>query len=157
MIQPIDLILGIRRATHQDPHTWVANLTSNLSNVHKLAREKIGETQLHQKRDYDIRVFERSYNVGDVVYLRDSSTQINISSKVLSPWSGPHLVTRARPPIYAIQGRRMEQFVHHDRLKLCDDSSFPLWLQRRRNSLLSTLPMDDGENQDMPNEQLFPK
>ena len=67
-------MLGIPRHTPQDPPTWVANLTSNLSKIHKLAREKIGETQLHQKRVYDLKVFQRSFKRGDNVYLRDSST-----------------------------------------------------------------------------------
>ena len=79
VVQPIDLILGLPRPTPQDPPTWVSNLSRNLSNAHKLVREKIGDTQLRQKRDYDLRVFERSYKEGDVVYLRDSSTQIGIS------------------------------------------------------------------------------
>ena len=160
VIQPIDLILGTPRASPQDPPTWVANLTSNLSNVHKLAREKIGETQLRQKRDYDLKVFEKSYNVGDVVYLRDSSTQIGISSKVRPPWIGPYVITRARPPIYEIQTRRRVQFVYHDRLKPCDDSSFPLWLQRKRHSLLNTLAMDEEVSRDSepdePSQDNFP-
>ena len=53
VIQPIDLIVGLPRPAPQDPPTKVANLTSNLSKIHTLAREKIGSTQLRQKRDYD--------------------------------------------------------------------------------------------------------
>lgn len=160
VIQPIDLILGLSKPTPLDPPTWVANLTSNLSKIHILAREKIGETQLRQKRDYDLRVFERSFKEGDVVYLRDSSTKIGISSKIRPPWIGPYLVVRARPPVYALQGRRKVQFVHHDRIKPCNDSSFPLWLQRKRHTLLNTRPMDDVESQDKepdgPGEDSFP-
>ena len=85
VIQPIDLILGIPKPTPQDPSDWVKQITYNLSEIHNLAREKIGKTQLRQKRDYDLRVFERSYKIGDVVYLRDSSTQIGISSKLRPP------------------------------------------------------------------------
>ena len=123
VIQPIDLILGLPRPSPQDPATWVAYLTSNLSKIHTLAREKIGSTQLRQKRDYDLRVYERSFKEGDVVYLRDSATQIGISSKMRPPWIGPYLIIRARPPVYALQGRRKVQFVHHDRIKPCHDSS----------------------------------
>ena len=159
-IQPIDLMLWIPSHTPQDPPTWVANLTSNLSKIHKLAREKIGETQLRQKRDYDLRVFQRSFKRGDIVYLRDSSTQIGICSKVRPPWIGPYLVIRARPPIYALQGKRRVTFVHHDRIKPCNDSSYPLWLQRKRHLLLDTLPTDDGEDWDMepeePSQDNFP-
>ena len=54
VIQPIDLILGLPRPAPHDPPTWVANLTSYLSKINNLAREKIGETQLRQKRDYDL-------------------------------------------------------------------------------------------------------
>ena len=32
--QPIDLILGLTRSTPLDPPTWVANLLSNLSDIH---------------------------------------------------------------------------------------------------------------------------
>lgn len=160
VIQPIDLILGLSKPTPLDQPTWVADLTSNLSKIHILAREKIGETQLRQKRDYDLRVFERSFKEGDVVYLRDSSTKIGISSKIRPPWIGPYLVVRARPPVYALQGRRKVQFVHHDRIKPCNDSSFPLWLQRKRHTLLNTRPMDDVEGQDKepdrPGEDSFP-
>ena len=89
VIQPIDLMLGIPIQTPQDPPTWVANLTSNLSKIHKLAREKISETQLRQKRDYDLMVFQRSFKRGDIVYLRDSSTQIwhKFQSETPLDWS----------------------------------------------------------------------
>ena len=126
IIQPIDLILGPSRQTPQGPSNWVKTLSHNLSEIHHLAREKIGETQLRKKRDYDLRVFERSYNVGYVVYLRDSSTQIGIISKLRTPWNGPCLVISARPPIYRLQGRKRSLVVNHDRLKPCEDSQFPL-------------------------------
>ena len=80
-IQPNDLILGLPGPSPQDSPTWVANLSKNLSQVHQLAREKIGSSQLRQKRDYDLRIFEKTYSPGDVVYLRDTSTKIGISSK----------------------------------------------------------------------------
>ena len=87
VIQPIDLILGLSEQSPKNPPNWVGTLAQNLSEIHNLARKKIEETQLRQKRYYDLRIFERSYNVGDVVYLRDSSTEIGISSKLRPPWS----------------------------------------------------------------------
>ena len=148
VIQPIDLILGIPKPTPQDPSDWVKQITYNLSEIHNLAREKTGKTQLRQKRDYDLRVFERSYKIGDVVYLRDSSTQIGISSKLRPPWKGPLLVISARPPIYRLRGRKKSTVVHHDRLKPCEDSTFPLWLQRQRHKLLETLPIEEMVDSD---------
>ena len=149
VIQPIDLILGISKPAPQDPSNWVENLANNLSEIHRLAREKIGESQLRQKRDYDLRVLERSYKVGDVVFLRDSSTVIGISSKLRPPWTGPFLVISARAPIYRLRGRKKSMVVHHDRLKPCKDSTFPLWLQRQRHKLLETLPIEQMEDSNM--------
>lgn len=76
VIQLINLILGTPGATPQDPPIWVSSLIRYLCNVYKLAREKTGESQLCQEENYDLRLFEKSYNAGDVVYLRDSSTRI---------------------------------------------------------------------------------
>ena len=104
VIQPIDLILGISKSAPQDPSNWVENLANNLSEIHRLAREKIGKSQLCQKKDYDVSVFERSYKVGDVVFLRDSSTKIGISSKLRPPWIGSFLVISAQAPIYRLRG-----------------------------------------------------
>ena len=121
-IQPIDLILGLPGPTPQDPPTWVANLSNNLSQVHQLAREKTGQTQLCQKRDYDLRILEMTYSPGDVVYLRDSSTVVGISTKLRPPWTGPSLITVAHPPVYKLLGRKRTLVVHHDRLKPCNDA-----------------------------------
>ena len=155
--QPIDLILGLTRSTPRDPPTWVANLLSNLSDIHKLARERIGEAQLRQKRDYDLRLFERSYKLGDVVYLVDSSNEIGVSRKLRPPWTGPFLIVGARPPVYTIEGRRRVHSVHHDRLKPCHDAYFPLWLRRKRHEILDTqtsVPIVEEEDHDMEPDEL---
>ena len=73
-------------------------------------------------------------------------TEIGISSKLRPPWSGPFLVISARPPIYRIGGRKKSKVVHYNRLKPCEDSTFPLWLQRKRHSLLHSLPIDEMED-----------
>ena len=52
----------------------------------------IGQTQLRQKRNYDLRILEMTYSPGDIVYLRDSSTVIGISTKLRPPSTGPFLI-----------------------------------------------------------------
>ena len=107
--QPIDLILGLPRHIPQDPPNWVETLKRNLSRVHQLAREAIGKTQMRQKRDYDLRIVEHPYEAGDVVYLLDSSTKIGLSKKLRPPYTGPFLVTLARPLSMSL---RTENGVH---------------------------------------------
>ena len=167
-IQPIDLMLGIHNNSPQSPSGWVASLSERLSTAHRSAREAIELEQFRQKRNYDLRVLENSYCVGDVVYLRDTSTKIGVSSKLRPPFIGPYLVIKARPPLYMIEGKKKTKTIHHDRLKPCKDASFPLWLQRKRHNLLSdntfqnehvsedsdiTLPFELME--DAPFEDLF--
>ena len=69
MIQPFDLMIGLNRHTAQDPHTWIKTLSHNLSEARKLARKKIGGTQLHQKRYYDLRALQKFYDIGDETHL----------------------------------------------------------------------------------------
>ena len=128
--------------TPQDPPNWVATLTHNLSRVHNLARETIGKTQMRLKRDYDLRVLVHPYETGDVVYLLDSSTKIGLSKKLRPPYYGPLLITCARPPLYVLEDRKRKSLMHHDTLISCHDSTFPLWLRRKRHDLLQTLPID---------------
>ena len=148
--QPIDLILGLPRHIPQDPPNWVETLKRNLSRVHQLARETIGKTQMRQKRDYDLRIVEHPYEAGDVVYLLDSSTKIGLSKKLRPPYTGPFLVTLARPPLYVLEDRKRRSLIHHDRLVPCHDSTFPLWLQRKRHELVQTLLIDEDQGMDEP-------
>ncbi len=154
-LQPIDIVLG-RAGSPQLPSEWVADLVSNLSKVHEVAREKIGETQLRQKRDYDLRLLVNKYHVGDVVYLRDSSTKIGVSKKLRPPWAGPFIVLTARSPLYTIQGKKKSQLVHHDRLKPCHDADLPLWLRRKRHVILDPVVVTgddlDGEEDLIPED-----
>ena len=140
--QPIDLILGLQRHTPQDPPNWVAKLNRNLSRVHSLARETIGKTQMRQRKDYDLRVLIHPYQVGDVVYLLDSSTKIGFNKKLKPPYVGFFIITFARPPLFVLEDRKRRPLIHHDRLMPCRDSSFPIWLQKKRHELVQALPID---------------
>ena len=51
----------------------------------------------------------------------------------------------ARPPLYTIQNRKKSKVIHHDRLKPCEDSSFPLWFQRKRHILLNVISTQGEE------------
>lgn len=69
-------------------------------------------------------------------YVLDSSTKIGQSQKFRSPWKGPFLMIDCRLPLYTVKDQKKEQVLHHDRLKLCQDRSIPMWLRRMRNEHL---------------------
>ena len=94
-------------------------------------------TQMRQKKDYDLRLKENTYEVGDLVYLLDSARKIGQSSKLQQIWKGPMLVTKVLTPILCdVMGRKKPVVIHHDRLKPCCDRNIPIWLRRKRNQLL---------------------
>ena len=51
----------------------------------------------------------------------------------------------ARAPVYTLLPRQNILVVHHDRLEPCHDSTFPIWLQRKRHNILNTLSKEDRE------------
>ncbi len=134
---------------------YVRTLHERLLLVHKTAREHLHSAQERQKKDYDLRVKESSFEEGDLVYLTNSATQIGESKKLNPVWLGPYLVVKKFSPVlYRIQGKKRTQVVHHDRLKICRDCEIPIWIRRFRHDFLkldtplesSSLPSEDEES-----------
>jgi len=147
VIQPLDLFLGTARfnVSSVEPHDYVENLRDILQSVHQIARKNLQGTQLRQKRDYDLRMKQHSYDVEDVVLKIDSATKIGQSSKLKSPWKGPYIVSEVKSPVlYKIADRKGDCVIHHDRLKKCNDREFPVWVKKLRSRIMesdeSTLP-----------------
>ncbi len=139
VLQPLDLLMGTLTVEHfrRKSGDWFSRLSENLDRVHRFARENLKTAQLRQKRDYDLRVVENAYHVGDLVYRVDVSTKVG--KKALQPvWLGPYVVEQCKPPLYWARGQRARGVYHHDKLKLCQDSQIPLWLRRLRNQVLAT-------------------
>ena len=151
VVQPVDLMLGTAEANKQEtlPEDYVSNLRRRISIVNEYARQSLDTAQKRQKRDYDVRLKEAKFNVGDYVYQIDSATKVGQSSKLSAIWKGPYIVSKVYSPIiYKIEGERKTQsIVHHDRLKLCQDRVIPLWLRRKRSELLDT-PVNEESDQD---------
>ena len=73
VILPVNLMIGITgEGENKTPAEYVSKLRSILNQVHILARENLVSTQMRQKIDYDLRLKENTYEVGDLVYLLDS-------------------------------------------------------------------------------------
>ena len=138
VILPVNLMIGIvNENSDQNPAEYVTRLRSILSKVHTMARENLVSAQVRQKKDYDLRLKENTYEIGDLVYLLDSARKIGQSSKLQQIWKGPLLVTKVLTPIlFEVTGRKKPVVLHHDRLKPCCDRNIPLWLRRKRNQVL---------------------
>ena len=149
ILQPVDIMMGV--SEHQvprDPCDYVEELESVLRKVHVIARENLHEAQNRQKRTYDLRIHHHAYDVGDFVYMIDSSTKIEQSKKLQKPGIGPFVVNeKLSSVLYRIKNRRKENVVDHDRLKKCSDRTIPIWLTRLRHAVTKdmSLPKQDRE------------
>jgi hypothetical protein len=80
-----------------------------------------------------MRLVEHQWHAGDLVYKLDSSTNIEQSKKLRSPWMGPCLVVDSRFPLYKIRNQKGDSVIHHDSLKRCNDRDIPIALRRLRH------------------------
>jgi transposase InsO family protein len=140
VLLPLDLMMGTAEIPlhRKDPPIWVKELHERMSKIHRFAREHLHAAQARQKRDYDLRLKEESYQPGDLVYKLDERSKIGISKKLRAPWEGPFLVIGSRPPLYKLRMRKRDVLVHHDKLKPCRDRSIPLWLKRKRHEFFGS-------------------
>ena len=145
VILPLDLLIGHPNKQKTEPPDWVIELDKRMQRVHCLARERLESSQIRQKKNYDVRLRECTYEPGDVVYQLDETTRIGVSKKLCTPWKGPFLVVEARPPIFKIRFPKRTGFIHHDKLKPCLDRLLPGWLRRARHELFT-----DEANKDLP-------
>ena len=72
------------------------------------------------------RIFFSEFNIR----LYDNQQSFNHHGKVL--------ITAVKPPVlYQIKDRKSESWIHHDRLKLCEDRELSIWLKHQRNELMN--------------------
>lgn len=146
VLQPVDLLMGTLDSSGSNtPSQWLIGLVQRLNKAHSSVRERLARAQMRQKRTYDLRLVEKTYDLGDIVYRLDSSTKVG--AKALQPfWKGPFVITRCQPPLYKLQGKRASGVWHHDKLKLCQDRDLPLWVQRLRGQVLGGVEEVEEEN-----------
>lgn len=95
-IQPVDLVcpLTLERHSDKDLDQYLAELIKNICIAHETARDTLKTTQSIMKRDYDLKILEKAYKVGDIVYVLDTATVKGKCRKLTSPWKGPGLIVK---------------------------------------------------------------
>ena len=74
--QLVDLVYrGTGTNTYEGPDEYVVSLEKAIHDAHEVARKTLKTTQLKMK-NYDLRVFEKQYKIGDLVYVFDSAHRL---------------------------------------------------------------------------------
>lgn len=147
---PVDILFGLRSKLKMEESTsdYVKKVDKTMREVFHLARSTLQSAQKRQKCEYDNRSARREarYEVGDLVYTINSSTQVGHSTKLQPVMTGPFIVCKVISTcLYGIRGRRRTTVMHHDRLRLCEDRSVPLWVRRVRDEVLGNKTNDEEE------------
>lgn len=61
------------------------DLQTQLKETHEVARQHLRAAQVRQKKAYDLRAKERTYQLGDLVYMWDSTKKKGLSPKLKAP------------------------------------------------------------------------
>ncbi|XP_023205547.1 uncharacterized protein LOC106700194 [Xiphophorus maculatus] len=137
--QPQELWLGLAERTwsEKDPLAYVHDLEKTLGEAHDMARQHLRGAQLRQKRTHDLRAKECSYNIGDLVYVKDNTKKLGFSPKLQPPWKGPCIIkAQLGPVLYEILTQRGKKVMHHDQLKPYTSDVIPAWVRRQRHVVL---------------------
>ncbi|XP_049326794.1 uncharacterized protein LOC125786977 [Astyanax mexicanus] len=136
--QPQDLLLQVIHldSNRAPPPEFVGNLEEKMEQAHELAREHLRAAQIRQKRQHDLRAKEQTYEVGDLVYIKDSTKKKGLSPKLQPPWKGPLLISKCLGPVlFEVRDQRSAKVLHHDRLQPYKSDRVPGWIKRLRHSL----------------------
>ena len=112
---------------------------------HDVARTNLRVAQKIQKPEYDLKVNERSYKVGDVIYQLDTAVVKGKCKKLCPPRKGPGVVVeKLTPYLYRVRLKDAVTTANHDRLKTCMDRDIPVWVKKLQNKLSSGQRWDEG-------------
>lgn len=129
---PNDILFPFPRPEEPaDIHEYVIDLRDKMEECYHTVRKNLKASAERQKRDYDSRIIEYSYQVGDIVYKKEGA-----GKKLDEKYTGPFIITKClSPAVYEIQGKTRKLVIHHDRLKKYESDNLPNWLNKVKQQI----------------------
>ena len=119
------------RDVHEDPDGYVGELVKAMRLAHTVARDTLRVSTKRAKGGHDLRILKRPYKIGQAVYILDTASVKGKCRKLCPPWKGPAVVVKQISGyIFRVLLRKAYLVVHHDRIKPCNDSVLPAWIQQ---------------------------
>ena len=98
--------------TQVDLSDYKTEVSLNMAEAWKLARERISKAQTHQKKQHDKLVKNSKFSEGDVVFLYDPSLKTGKAYKFAKPFRGPYKI------VHLVKGGAEIQLVAKPKSKL---------------------------------------
>ena len=149
----------------ENPSEYLKRLRKTLQEVHRLAREHLQTNLCYQKKTYDLKLQQNRFDVSDFVYKMNAVSKKGECKELKPIWIGPLLVVEVVTLVlYKVKDCCREYILHHNRIKLCEDRTIPMWLRQLRHQIMdldTTIGYDEAEQdaeatnmQDEPVEKL---
>ena len=130
---PADLMFPTdqKPVEQQTIHQYVQRLIDSLEVAHRTARQNLKASQKRMKKDYDLRVLVKTFNVGDAVYILNKATGKGKCKKLCPSWKGPGVVLeKISSVLFRVKMGHSVNILNHDRLKKCEDRELPSWIRK---------------------------
>jgi len=97
---------------------YAQELREKIRATNQLAKDHLKQEKVKAKLQYDKRVNEKTFKVGDKILLYDETIRRGRSKKLESQWIGPYTITKKLSDVnYEIKGGRKTIRVHANRIK----------------------------------------
>ena len=117
---PVDIMFGSSPAKAVSPSQYASNLQTSLCHAFSAVRENLATAQRRQKDNYDKLVHGKAFQLGDIVWLHNTTVPTRQLRKLHCPWNGPQSVLQCLSECtYRIQSCSNShiQIIHFNRLK----------------------------------------
>ena len=128
---PADL-LYLQTGELVDVEAYVVDIEQGLQIADETARGRLCTSEKRIKRDYDLNVYSRAYEEGDLVDILDTPTVKGKCCKVSPSLKGTDIVIRKLYPyLYRVKTKAAVMVANHNRLKKCVDRAVAVLLPRK--------------------------
>lgn len=129
MLVPLDIMtenIPENRDSEVNKSQYATDLSAKMRKMYELVRENLKEAACRQKKQYDCRVTEYNYSVGDKVWRNQWQSPPGIKASIRRHWTGPWMVVEklcdvlfrikhsATSPSVVIHGDNLKRY-HGDR------------------------------------------
>ena len=154
---PTEVLFGMGYDQQSSPPEYVKKLLTNMAQTFSAAREQMKTLQVRGRQWYDERNSTKNYEyqVGDLVMVLNSASKVGHCKKLQPVWNGPYVVAHALSPVlYRVAEKRRTKTQHVDRMRIYLDRTVPMWVQRKRASLVATEQDEKSDSTEPEDEDL---
>jgi hypothetical protein len=138
MSLPLDIMMGVLQ-DEEKPSVpeYVEKLKNRMETCFEDVRNSLKRFGERQKRYYNLSIYGKEFQPGDMVYLREKTRKKQVSPKLQPKWKGPYVVIKRFGTVYEIMtAYKVTKLYHFDLLKPCQGLETPAWIKRARRRFI---------------------